>query len=81
MRPETINHTQPTEPEFEIENDGVTHKPTGAKFTAYPGMPLHNVIPNRLGSVLPDGREYRESEVWEMAQKVWADQLRRRGYK
>ena len=33
---------------------------------------------NMLGSVLPDGRDYREEDVSEVAQRVWASELRRR---
>ena len=72
-----MGYTPATEEEFEIEKDGVRHKPTGAWFTAYPGMALHKVTRNMLGSVLPDGREYRENDVTEVAQRVWAAELKR----
>lgn len=76
-----MTHTKPTEDEFRIDENGVTHLPTGAWFEAYPGKPLHRVTPSMLGSVLADGRDYRQEEVLEMAQQVWAAELKHRGYK
>ena len=57
--------------EFEVRGDEVTHRPTNARWTAHPGDPLpHLQNPGMLGSVLPDGDEYREDDVLQIALKL-----------
>jgi hypothetical protein len=64
--------TQVTKDQFEISLEGITHKPTGASFEPYPGKPdSGNWNDGRLGNVLPNGEDYRPSEVKPM-QKLWA---------
>jgi hypothetical protein len=47
------------------------HRPTNACWTAYPGDPLpHLQNLGMLGSVLPDGDEYREDDVLQIALKL-----------
>jgi hypothetical protein len=65
----------PVQPDqFEISTQGITHKPTGANFTPYPGQPLsgHN-DDGRLGDVLPNDDDYRTDQVKSMMQQLWAD--------
>lgn len=72
-------YTQPIEEEFEILKSGVRHKPTEAEFSAYPGKPLQKIeLTGRLGSILDDGRDYRQSDVEEMAQRIWMRKLEKR---
>jgi len=53
---------------------GITHKPTGASFTPYPGEPgSGNANDGQLGNVLPNGDDYRPHEVKEMMRQLWAD--------
>jgi hypothetical protein len=60
--------------QFEITNEGITHKPTGYRFTAYPGQPLSgNLNEGQLGNVLPSGEDYRPHEVKEMARQLWTE--------
>jgi hypothetical protein len=47
------------------------HRPTNACWTADPGDPLpHLQNLGMLGSVLPDGDEYREDDVLQIALKL-----------
>ena len=62
--------------EFEVSENEVVHTPTNATWTAYPGKPEpHLYQPSMLGSVLPNGDDYREHEVTAMARKLLADRL------
>ena len=46
--------------QFEISPKGITHTPTGAKYTPHPGAPHSGTINlSRLGTVLPSGEVYR----------------------
>ena len=65
--------------QFEIDDNGITHKPTGWKFTPYPGDPTHGtVIEGRAGQKLETGEDYGRYEVREMAQSLWLKYLRDR---
>jgi hypothetical protein len=60
--------------EFEISENEVVHKPTKATWTAYAGRPEpHLYRQSMLGSVLPNGDDYREDEVTAMALKLLAE--------
>jgi hypothetical protein len=60
--------------QFEISAKGITHRPTGATFTPYPGSPLSgNTDPSQLGNKLPNGEDYRPHEVEGMMQQLWVE--------
>ena len=64
----------PSESEFEVEENEVVHKPTGASWSAYPGRPEPaNYRPSLLGSVLRNGDDYREHEVEAIALRLLRD--------
>lgn len=55
---------KPTEAEFVVLDDEVKHIPTGAIWSAYPGhREASHYRPVMLGSVLPNGDDYRPDEV------------------
>jgi hypothetical protein len=60
--------------QFEISAKGITHKPTGASFTPYPGQPNSgHMTYGQLGNVLPNGEDYRPHEAEKMIRKLWVD--------
>ena len=60
--------------QFEISPKGITHTPTGAKYTPHSGAPHSGTINlSRLGTVLPSGEVYRPHEVQAMMELLWAD--------
>ena len=68
----------PAEDEFDVRENEVEHKPTGATWTAYPGRPEPaNYRRAMLGSVLPNGDDYREHEVAEIAYRLLRDRLKK----
>jgi hypothetical protein len=68
----------PEDSEFEIRENEVEHKPTGATWTAYPARPeAHLYRQAMLGSVLPNGDDYREHEVTEIALRLLRERLKR----
>jgi hypothetical protein len=67
---------RPTTEEFELDENEVVHTPTNATWTAYPGRPEpHIQRRSMLGSVLPNGDDYREDEVTEMALRLLRERL------
>jgi hypothetical protein len=67
---------RPKREEFDVSENEVVHKPTNATWTAYSGRPEpHPCRPSMLGSVLPNGDDYRENEVTEMALRLLAERL------
>jgi hypothetical protein len=71
-------YLKPAIEEFELNGDQVVHKPTGATWTAYPGQAEpHLFRRSMLGSALPNGDDYHEHEVTQMAWKLLADRLKR----
>jgi hypothetical protein len=67
-------HVKPTLEEFEVKENEVIHTPTDATYTAYPGEATpHMITPGMLGSVLPNGDDYWEHEVAEIALKLLAE--------
>ncbi len=66
--------TKVTEAQFELIENEVTHKPTGASWRAYPGQrEAHSKAPKMLGSVLANGEDYRPHEVEEVALRLLAN--------
>ena len=60
--------------QFEISPKGITHTPTGAKYTPHPGAPHSGTLnPSRLGNVLANGEDYRPHEVQTMMEWLWAE--------
>ena len=58
--------------EFEITDQGITHKPTGYAIIAQTGEPTFATEKKgRLGSLLKDGRDYRPREVRKLARELW----------
>jgi len=58
--------------QFSIGPNGITHIPTGANFTPYPGNPLSgNEYAGQLGNRLANGDDHRPDEVRQMMQELW----------
>jgi hypothetical protein len=60
--------------QFEIDDSGITHKPTSWRFTAYQDSPTDG----RLGDKLETGEDFRPNEVEELARRLWARHLEAR---
>jgi hypothetical protein len=57
-----------TEDQFDIEENSVVHRPTNARFSAYPGRPEgHLVNWGITGSVLPNGDDFDREDVANLA--------------
>jgi hypothetical protein len=68
-----ISRTLVLAEQFEIDDNGITHKPTGYNFTPYPGDPTSGTVnKGRLGDKLETGEDFRPHEVEEMAWRLWA---------
>ena len=54
-----------TRDQFEVSRNEVLHKPTGARFTSYPGLDKEISFTNwsRCGDVLPNGEDYSRDDV------------------
>ena len=60
--------------QFEVSPKGITHKPTGATYTAHAGAPHSgNMNPGQLGNVLTNGEDYRPLEVQTMMEQLWVE--------
>jgi hypothetical protein len=60
--------------QFEISPNGIRHRPSGAKYTPHPGAPHFGTLSlGRLGSVLPNGEDYRPHDVQKMIELLWAE--------
>jgi hypothetical protein len=58
--------------QFEITNEGITHKPTGCTFTPYAGQPMSgNMRMGQLGNKLPSGEDYHPEDVRATMQQLW----------
>lgn len=68
-----MTRTRVTEDQFKVEENEVIHLPTNARWTAYPGRPepAHH-SPGMLGSVLPNGDDYRPDDVHPIAIRLLA---------
>jgi hypothetical protein len=66
------------ETEFRVEEDAVIHMPTNARFVAHSGREdIHQYSLGHLGSVLPNGDDYEEDSVWEIARRLMNERLKR----
>jgi hypothetical protein len=76
MEETLATHSIVTREQFEINNAGITHRPTDYSFKPYPGTPFDGTV-NRgqLGNKLPSGEDYRPQEVEEMARRLWAEHV------
>lgn len=62
-----------TRDQFNITPQGITHKPTDAGFTPYPGRPFTGIMHiGRLGNQFPNGEEYRPEDVKRLMQALWS---------
>ena len=60
--------------QFEISPNGITHTPTGGKYTPHPGAPHSGTMDlSRLCGVLANGEDYRPHEVLTMMERLWAE--------
>lgn len=65
--------TKVLDDQFEIRENEVIHRPTNARWSAYPGRPEANIRSlGMLGSVLPNGDDYRQDEVERVALRLLA---------
>jgi predicted secreted protein len=65
--------TKVQEDQFEVRENSVVHRPTGAEFTAYPGHPEFQYMNwGRAGEVLPNGDDFDRDEVEKVAAKLLA---------
>jgi hypothetical protein len=62
--------------QFEILQNKITHKPTGAEFTSRPGQDKEIAYVNwdRCGSALPNGDDYSRDDVHKIAKVLMAEQ-------
>jgi hypothetical protein len=59
-----VARTRVTEDQFKVGENEATHTPINARWTAYPGRPEPAIYsPGMLGSVLPNGDDYRREDV------------------
>lgn len=66
-----------THEQFEVGIDEVVHRPTGAKFTAYPGdYEMKGVHWGNAGNLLPSNEEYERVAVLRVAQDLLKDLLK-----
>jgi hypothetical protein len=69
--------TRAAESQFEVSENEVEHKPTGARWTAFPGRPeAHLRSLSMLGSVLPNGDDYRLDDVEPVALRLLAARIK-----
>jgi hypothetical protein len=72
-----ISRTLVLSDQFEIDDSGITHKPTGWKFTPRPGDPTDGtVIEGAAGSKLKTGEDFRSDDIREMAIRLWLKHLK-----
>jgi hypothetical protein len=61
-------YTPPNREQFEVRENEVIHKPTGASFAAYPGIAEpHRVNWGRCGDALPNRNDFSRDAVQDMA--------------
>jgi hypothetical protein len=59
---------------FNITPQGITHKPTDAGFTPYPGDPLSGTMRmGQLGNRHSNGEDFRPEDVKEVMQTLWRE--------
>ncbi len=71
--------TRVTPDQFEISDQGITHKPTGCTFTPHPGQPLSgNMAARAARQQAPLRRGYRPHEVKAMMNELWTEHCARK---
>lgn len=69
-----MTRTRVTENHFKVEEHEVIHIPTGARWTAYPDRAEpHLYSPGMIGSVLPNGEDYRRDDAEPIALRLLAE--------
>jgi hypothetical protein len=69
---------RPSRQQFEVTKDKVIHKPTDATWYAFADEAYpHLFVRSMLGSVLPNGDDYREDEVTAMALELLRERLKK----
>ena len=66
-------YRKPSADEFEVQENKVVHRPTGATFTCYPKPTLStdmHVNYKQAGNVLPNGDDYDREDIKAIAQKL-----------
>jgi len=65
-------YTQVMRDQFEIKDDAIIHKPTGAEFTPVVGTGDSVIVwTGDIGSTLPSGELYRYPDVMSMMRTIW----------
>jgi hypothetical protein len=60
--------------QFQITPEGITHKPTDAGFTPYPGDAKSGILRlGQLGNGAPNDHEYCSGEVQRIMHELWAE--------
>jgi hypothetical protein len=60
--------------QFEITPEGITHKPTDAGLTPYPGDSKFGILRlGQLGNGSPNGHDYSSDEVQRIMRELWAE--------
>lgn len=62
----------PSESEFDVSEHQVVHRPTNASWSVSAGQSQMTYFKGMLGSVLPNGDDYREDEVQQMGLRLFA---------
>jgi hypothetical protein len=72
--------TPVTEDQFEINDRGIKHVPSGCEWTCHPGSPFSGSRREGYrGSKLPDGRDFDIRDLDGMMQRLWAEYAKKRG--
>ena len=62
--------------QFQVDDRGVKHEPTGYSFTPYPERPTDGVVTlGQVGKTLANGECYLRDEIEEMARQLWFQHL------
>ena len=71
-----MTRTHVTRAQFEVRENEVVHKPTRARFTAYPGIAgPHLMNQSHADERLPSGEDYRLSDIRLIAEQLLAERL------
>jgi hypothetical protein len=66
-----MTRTKVSTDQFTLEVNKVTHVPTGAHFTTYPGQTeIAHANWGNVGNVLPNGEDYWKEDVISVAQEL-----------
>ena len=67
-----------TSDQFRVDDEGITHEPTGYSFKPHPRSPTDLTLnKGQLGNELVNGECYRPDEVEDMAKRLWWEYLAR----